>query len=52
MSVFYRQRPGWTHPRAVRAEGVYVWDDEGRRLLDAAGGALVASGHQEPSAAP
>jgi adenosylmethionine-8-amino-7-oxononanoate aminotransferase len=46
MSVFYRQRPGWRFPRAVRAEGVYVWDDEGHRLIDAAGGALVVGvGH-------
>jgi len=30
----------------VRGEGVYVWDDTGRRLLDAAGGALVVNvGH-------
>jgi len=46
MSVFYRQRPGWRFPRAVRAEGVYIWDDEGHRLIDAAGGALVVGvGH-------
>jgi hypothetical protein len=46
MSVFYRQRPGWRFPRAVRAEGVYVWDDEGHRRIDAAGGALVVGvGH-------
>ena len=46
MSTFYRQRPGWTFARAVRGEGVYVWDDTGRRLLDAAGGALVVNvGH-------
>jgi 4-aminobutyrate aminotransferase-like enzyme len=40
VGVFYRQRPGWRFPRAVRAEGVYIWDAEGRRLIDAAGGAL------------
>jgi len=46
MSVFYRQRPGWRFPRAVRAEGVYIWNDEGHRLIDAAGGALVVGvGH-------
>jgi adenosylmethionine-8-amino-7-oxononanoate aminotransferase len=46
MSVFLRRRPGWTFPRATRAEGVYVWDEQGRRLIDAAGGALVVGvGH-------
>src|SRR5438093_10874443 len=44
--VFYRQRPGWTFPRAVRGEGVFVWDDAGRRFIDAAGGAIVVGvGH-------
>ncbi|MBI1845589.1 MAG: aspartate aminotransferase family protein [Candidatus Rokubacteria bacterium] len=45
-SVFRRQRPGWEFPRAVRAEGVHIWDERGRRLIDAAGGALVVNvGH-------
>lgn len=44
--VFYRQRPGWQFPTAVRAEGALVWDDRGRRLIDAAGGAIVVNvGH-------
>src|SRR5438034_5637088 len=44
--VFYRQRPGWTFPRAVRGEGAFVWDETGRRLIDAAGGAIVVGiGH-------
>src|SRR3989442_13464962 len=34
--VFYRQRPGWTFPRAVRGEGAVVWDETGPGLLDAA----------------
>jgi len=46
MSVFRRQRPGWDFPTAVRGEGAYLWDDQGRRMLDAAGGAIVVSvGH-------
>jgi adenosylmethionine-8-amino-7-oxononanoate aminotransferase len=46
MTVFYRQRPGWRFPTAVRADGVWIWDADGRRLLDAAGGALVVNvGH-------
>jgi adenosylmethionine-8-amino-7-oxononanoate aminotransferase len=33
-------------PHIVRAEGVYLYDAEGRRILDAAGGAIVANiGH-------
>jgi len=44
--VFYRQRPCWTFPRAVRGEGAFVWDETGRRLIDAAGGAIVVGiGH-------
>jgi adenosylmethionine-8-amino-7-oxononanoate aminotransferase len=45
-SVFYRQRPGWEFPTAVRGEGACIWDREGRRLIDAAGGAIVVNvGH-------
>ena len=52
MSVFRRQRPGWQFPTAVRAEGVWIWDTDGRRLLDAAGGALVVNvGHGVPEIA-
>ncbi|HEU5319623.1 MAG TPA: aminotransferase class III-fold pyridoxal phosphate-dependent enzyme, partial [Methylomirabilota bacterium] len=52
MAVFHRQRPGWEFPVAVRAEGVHVWDRSGRRLLDAAGGALVVTvGHGVPEVA-
>jgi len=46
MSGLRRQRPGWEFPKATRGEGAYIWDDRGRRLLDAAGGAVVVSvGH-------
>jgi len=46
MSVFERRRPGWEFPRASRGEGAIVWDDRGRRLIDAAGGAVVVNvGH-------
>lgn len=44
-SVFYRHM-GFPHPVALRGEGVYVWDAEGRRYLDASGGAVVVNiGH-------
>ncbi|MBB6098460.1 adenosylmethionine-8-amino-7-oxononanoate aminotransferase [Deinobacterium chartae] len=43
-SVFYRSNK--TYPTAVRGEGVYLWDAQGKRYLDAASGALVANlGH-------
>lgn len=40
MSVFLRRRPGWEFPRAARGEGALIGDDQGRRLIDAAGGAV------------
>ena len=36
MSTFYRQRPGRKLARPARREGVYGWDDAGRRLIGAA----------------
>jgi len=43
--VFYRV-PRKQYPMAVRAEGVQIWDSEGRRYLDGASGALVVNiGH-------
>ncbi len=43
--VFYR-RSAFPHPVALRGEGVYVWDEAGRRYLDASGGAAVVNiGH-------
>jgi adenosylmethionine-8-amino-7-oxononanoate aminotransferase len=43
--VFYR-RATHPHPVVERGEGVYLYDTEGRRYLDASGGALVVNiGH-------
>lgn len=43
-NVFYRSAK--PYPVAVRAEGVFLWDDAGRRYLDGSSGALVANvGH-------
>ncbi|MBB5233000.1 aminotransferase class III-fold pyridoxal phosphate-dependent enzyme [Deinococcus budaensis] len=43
-SVFYRSRK--SYPVAVRGEGVYLYDADGRRYLDGSSGALVANiGH-------
>jgi adenosylmethionine-8-amino-7-oxononanoate aminotransferase len=44
-AVLYRDLKK-TYPTIVRAEGVYLYDAEGRRYLDAAGGAAVVTvGH-------
>jgi hypothetical protein len=44
-AVFYR-RLGHPHPQAVRGEGVYLWDSEGRRYIDASGGPILVNvGH-------
>jgi len=39
-SVFYRKL-NQTLPRIVRGEGIYLYDDAGKRYLDACGGAMV-----------
>ncbi|MBT8062372.1 MAG: aminotransferase class III-fold pyridoxal phosphate-dependent enzyme, partial [Gammaproteobacteria bacterium] len=47
-NVFYRN-PGHDYPMAVRAEGVYLVDQEGRQYLDASGGAAISClGHGHP----
>ena len=46
--VFYRQAKA-KPPVAVRGEGVYITDSEGKRYLDASGGAAVSClGHSHP----
>ena len=42
-SVFYRA-PGQAYPRAVRGEGVYLWDADGQKYLDGSGGAAISCG--------
>ncbi|HEX4601622.1 MAG TPA: aminotransferase class III-fold pyridoxal phosphate-dependent enzyme [Gemmatimonadales bacterium] len=49
--VFYRKL-GRPFPRIVRGEGCWLYDDQGHRYLDAAGGAFVANlGHTSPDIA-
>lgn len=44
-SVFHRS-PAKTYPKAVRGEGVYIYDSDGKRYLDGSAGALVVNiGH-------
>ncbi len=39
-SVFYRD-PGHIYPVAVRGEGVYLYDANGKEYLDGSGGAAI-----------
>jgi adenosylmethionine-8-amino-7-oxononanoate aminotransferase len=46
MSNVFPRVAGRTLPTAVRAEGASIWDSDGRRYLDGAGGAVVVGiGH-------
>ena len=46
--VFYRN-PSKNYPTAVRGEGIYIFDSQGKRYLDGSGGAVVVSiGHNVP----
>ncbi len=39
----------YAFPRMVRGEGIYLFDEEGKRYLDASGGAMVSNlGHGNP----
>jgi len=43
--VFHR-RLNFPHPQAVRGEGIYIWDADGRRIIDASGGPILINiGH-------
>ncbi|WP_397543836.1 aminotransferase class III-fold pyridoxal phosphate-dependent enzyme [Roseovarius salis] len=45
--LFYQSRQ--RRPRLKRAEGVYIWDVEGKRYLDGSSGAMVCNiGHSNP----
>ena len=46
-NLFYQTRS--RRPMVARAEGIYVWDREGRRYIDGSSGAMVANiGHGNP----
>src|SRR5256712_3148592 len=50
-NVFYRKL-GRSYPRIVRGEGCWLVDEQGKRYLDAVGGAYVANlGHSNPEVA-
>ncbi len=42
----FRRRMSFPHPQAVRGEGIYIWDADGRRYIDASGGPVAVNiGH-------
>lgn len=46
---FYAKRGTPRPPRVARAEGIFLWDTDGRRYLDATSGAVVTNiGHHHP----
>ena len=46
---FYAAKGSPRPPRIARGDGIYLWDDTGRRYLDATAGAVVANiGHGNP----
>ena len=43
---FFARDPGFDYPVAVRGQGVWIWDQQGKQYLDACAGANVTSiGH-------
>ncbi|MGX5649928.1 aminotransferase family protein [Hydrogenophaga borbori] len=47
---FYAPKGTPRPPRVARAEGVFLWDEDGRRYLDATSGAVVTNiGHGNPA---
>ena len=49
MSNVFHRSPTQQYPRAVRGEGVYLYDEAGKQYLDGSGGAAVTClGHGHP----
>ena len=48
MSHIFHRNPAHAYPVAVRGEGAYLFDRDGKRYLDASGGAAVSClGHSD-----
>ncbi|MET4608682.1 adenosylmethionine-8-amino-7-oxononanoate aminotransferase [Bradyrhizobium sp. JR4.1] len=46
--LFYQSRR--RRPMATHAEGIYIWDENGRRVIDGSSGAMVVNiGHSNPN---
>jgi adenosylmethionine-8-amino-7-oxononanoate aminotransferase len=49
VQIFYQQRGTPRRPMVARAEGIYIWDTQGRRYVDASSGPVVSNiGHGNP----
>lgn len=49
IQVFYQKKGARRRPTVARAEGIYMWDTEGRRYIDASSGPVVSNiGHGNP----
>ncbi|HEV2550234.1 MAG TPA: aminotransferase class III-fold pyridoxal phosphate-dependent enzyme [Stellaceae bacterium] len=46
VQLFYAKKGAPRHPTVARAEGIYLWDTEGKRYIDASSGPVVSNiGH-------
>src|SRR5450432_1830681 len=46
IQVFYQSKGAIQRPTVSRAEGIYMWDTDGRRYIDASSGPVVSNiGH-------
>ena len=41
--IAVQRRWDWDYPLMARAEGIYLWDSEGKRYIDGSGGSSVVS---------
>jgi len=49
VQIFYQGKDAIRRPTVARAEGIYMWDTDGRRYIDASSGPVVSNiGHGNP----
>src|SRR5260370_32522223 len=49
VQLFYQGKDAIRRPTVERAEGIYMWDTDGRRYIDASSGPVVSNiGHGNP----
>src|ERR1700719_1967574 len=49
VQIFYQKKGAKRRPTVSHAEGIYMWDTEGRRYIDASSGPVVSNiGHGNP----
>jgi adenosylmethionine-8-amino-7-oxononanoate aminotransferase len=42
--IAVQRRWDWPYPIIARAQGIYLWDTEGRRYIDGSGGSSLVTG--------